>query len=873
MASSLPLTAAEYINSLLWIRNKAGKVIPFRQNVVQRKIQAAKKRAILAGKPWRFLVPKARRMGVTTQEQALSFALCANFEGQRAITLAATRDQTRDTFKISNLFYKKLPPEIRPAREHENRSALVFTNPASEFFIGTAGAAAIARGDTLQRVHGCLAPDTPVLLADGTAKPISSFSPGDAVLTHSGAFATVTAVTEKRAADVPGKGSLVTIRPWLSQAVSLTPDHEVFTNRGWIRADALTLSDRVSFPLRPITSEMAYATIPLPSTPPRPQGGGSQRAPGSLELNEETGFFCGYYLAEGSIIRAGINLSRHITETDYAQRAYNAVSHIATSRNIKPLGEGAKETVYSSGLAEWIAQEFGATDQKRVPDWAFRAGPDFARGLLAGYLAGDGSKFQEPTPRIKATSICSRISFPIRDLAASLGYGWASISRRPPRLRHGRQEREAWELSWSGTAARALRALIGLSSPPGKGAQPPKWEIKDGYIWLPIRSIGSSRATHVWDLAVDHPDHSFRTAYFSVSNSEVAFWLANRQNQEQEIENIMAGLTEAASHGEVTLESTANGDAGWWYETVTEAALGRNEWTVIFLPWWEDPTYRVPVKEPGEILSTLSDREKWLMEDKGLDVQQIAWRRGKTSERALRRVFLQEYPEKLEESFLSSSLGYFDADILDFMDANTQEPRADGGGICTWVDPEPGLEYVIGADVAEGVPEGDYSAAYVLERRTGAVCARFHGKQRPEDFADTLYKMGKRYNWAMLGPERNNHGHLTVYRLRANLGYPHIYYTLDLSDTKQVGAHPRHRILWGFSTDNITRPTMLDDLRGTIEDGWNPKCGILLNESRTFVDNGKGKYEARSGKHDDTVMAMAIALQVRANYPAPPGIS
>ena len=38
----------------------------------------------------------------------------------------------------------------------------------------------------------------------------------------------------------------------------------------------------------------------------------------------------------------------------------------------------------------------------------------------------------------------------------------------------------------------------------------------------------------------------------------------------------------------------------------------------------------------------------------------------------------------------------------------------------------------------------------------------------------------------------------------------------------------------------------------------------LLRECRTFVRQRNGKMAAQSGEHDDCVMAMAIALQVRA---------
>jgi hypothetical protein len=44
----------------------------------------------------------------------------------------------------------------------------------------------------------------------------------------------------------------------------------------------------------------------------------------------------------------------------------------------------------------------------------------------------------------------------------------------------------------------------------------------------------------------------------------------------------------------------------------------------------------------------------------------------------------------------------------------------------------------------------------------------------------------------------------------------------------------------------------------------------LLEECRTFVRHGDGGCSAAAGAHDDTVMAMAIALAVRAELRVKP---
>jgi hypothetical protein len=83
-------------------------------------------------------------------------------------------------------------------------------------------------------------------------------------------------------------------------------------------------------------------------------------------------------------------------------------------------------------------------------------------------------------------------------------------------------------------------------------------------------------------------------------------------------------------------------------------------------------------------------------------------------------------------------------------------------------EPEPGIEYVIGADPAEGNPTSDDSALEVLERITGEEVAALAGKYQPSTFAAHIDAIGKFYNQAGVLCERNNHGHAVLLWLRDN---------------------------------------------------------------------------------------------------------
>jgi hypothetical protein len=339
--------------------------------------------------------------------------------------------------------------------------------------------------------------------------------------------------------------------------------------------------------------------------------------------------------------------------------------------------------------------------------------------------------------------------------------------------------------------------------------------------------------------------------------SEVAWSRGSRTDQEL----LLDGLTEACSEGEIVLESTPNGVGDLFHEMWTEASKGAGEWTPIFSPWWDDPTYRrrlTPERE-RELLASLTEEEKELVGREHLDAGQIAWRRAKKEDKKKR--FEQEYPENSSSCFLVSGSCFFDkTKIADLMKRVTAPIEVkDDGQLIFFERCKAGHRYVAGCDVAEGVPDGDFSVCTILDGETLAPVAVLRGRWRPEDFATRTEKLCKGFNMALLGVERNNHGHSCLNTLKNTLHYPKLYHHNDYDEKTKVSTPEL-----GFPTNMKTRPIMLDDLRAAIEEEHLPgRDRVLLEECLTFQDNGKGKYQAREGCHDDTVLSNAIAIQVR----------
>jgi hypothetical protein len=94
----------------------------------------------------------------------------------------------------------------------------------------------------------CLTADTLIEMADGTRKLITEIRDGDRVLTKDGAFR----VRGVRPSGVRSVGRLTLAN---GMAVRCTPDHPIFTQRGWVNAEALAAGDFVavarSLPGRP----------------------------------------------------------------------------------------------------------------------------------------------------------------------------------------------------------------------------------------------------------------------------------------------------------------------------------------------------------------------------------------------------------------------------------------------------------------------------------------------------------------------------------------------------------------------------------------------------------------------------------------------
>ena len=246
-------------------------------------------------------------------------------------------------------------------------------------------------------------------------------------------------------------------------------------------------------------------------------------------------------------------------------------------------------------------------------------------------------------------------------------------------------------------------------------------------------------------------------------------------------------------------------------------------------------------------------------------------------------LFAQEYPVTAEEAFLTSGRSVFpQRELKDVKDALhggeggalTYVPRtyrfdfqrrdfyaAKNGPLRLYEMPRKGSRYVIGADVAEGYEgPGDFSVAQVLRLPELVQVAVYEDSDiDPDDFAEVLRALGRRFNFAHVCVETNGPGLSTSLKLsKRERRYPNLYHreVLDTQSKKYVRK-------WGWHSNRSSKPVLIHDLRAAIRSHQ-----IIFRDVKTlddlcvFVQHPNGSVGAMHGEHDDTVISLGLAIQM-----------
>lgn len=366
--------------------------------------------------------------------------------------------------------------------------------------------------------------------------------------------------------------------------------------------------------------------------------------------------------------------------------------------------------------------------------------------------------------------------------------------------------------------------------------------------------------------------------------SECAFW-------KDGIASIQAALGEAFTKNCIKIyESTANGYND--YQKMWDSGVHIN----CFFEWWRTKEYRInfpsdEIKEEfNQNIDSKNDwiwtRLKWLKDDKKLELEQLYWYYKKYEGYIDKELIKQEYPCSPKEAFLLSGTNVFDTEKLLTRLDNIPKPIKtgfftydyDGTKITNikWQNDKNGYihiyqvphvpkqtKYCIGGDTAgEG---SDYFTAHVLDAKTGTQVAVLKRQFDADLYTKQIYCLGKYYLYkgrertedALIGIEANFDS-FPIRELQ-RLGYNNQYVREKIDE--YTGKTEKR---FGFKTTSITRPTIISNLIQVVREHTetiNDKD--TLEELLTIVRNEKGRIEAPDGGHDDQMMGLAIAHEIR----------
>lgn len=188
-------------------------------------------------------------------------------------------------------------------------------------------------------------------------------------------------------------------------------------------------------------------------------------------------------------------------------------------------------------------------------------------------------------------------------------------------------------------------------------------------------------------------------------------------------------------------------------------------------------------------------------------------------------------------------------------------------GLSVWEEPQPDVEYVVGADIGKGKTKGDFSAGVVLDAHDRNVVAVLRARVDAETFGHRLAELGRLYNNALVNVERQDHGIVAISVLQ-RLCYPRLY---RRRAPGRLASKIQDDI--GWSTDMVGKSVLISTLQTAIEEkSVTIPDKVILDELASYIwyedkiptekDRHKvvGKCGAMAGKHDDTVIAFALAL-------------
>ncbi len=411
-------------------------------------------------------------------------------------------------------------------------------------------------------------------------------------------------------------------------------------------------------------------------------------------------------------------------------------------------------------------------------------------------------------------------------------------------------------------------------------------------------------------------------AYAMVHYSEVAFWKDTEgKSPEEVISSVTGGILEEPLTMEV-LESSARGAAGYFYEECQLAMQGKSSRRFLFIPFFFIEHDTKPVQNQREFAEWLlqcrdmdtppegwADKGKyyWRMWTLGATFEHINWYRHKRLSYHDHANMATEAPIDAVEAFKNSGRSIFNPYAIDDMrNAYCRQPRFCGdihgnalkgkeaitavkfypdekGLLKIWAMPASSQiytdRYIVSVDIGGRSDSSDYSVITVIDRlgmmpginEVPRVVARWRGHIRHDYLAWKACAIARFYHNALLvfesntydmEKEKNTEGeHMEFILDEVGYNYDNMYIRNSASES----FRPETPKKWGFQTNKVTKPKLIDNLIVYIDDQLYDEPDSAMYEElpkyQYLEDGTMGNVKGR-GNHDDIIMSTAIGLYV-----------
>jgi hypothetical protein len=155
-----------YTENFLKIKDKTATIIDFKFNNAQNIVNAIMENDKKNGKPGRYIVLKARQMGLSTMFEAKIFHDTSTNENKNSLIIAHEEQASSNLFNMSKLYFENIPDVLKPLKKYANGKVLSFENPTnddmekaqnpglrSKISIATAGSGEVGRSATYHNIH------------------------------------------------------------------------------------------------------------------------------------------------------------------------------------------------------------------------------------------------------------------------------------------------------------------------------------------------------------------------------------------------------------------------------------------------------------------------------------------------------------------------------------------------------------------------------------------------------------------------------------------------------------------------------------------------------------------------------------------------